>query len=225
MKKDFQNLSQVALFADISETELSSLFQCLSAQQKIYKKGEIIFAAGSAAELVGIVLSGQVQIVHDDYYGNRTIIAEIDSGQMFGEAYTCANTTALPFSVIAKLDSAILLIDYRKIVTTCNQACVYHNKLVYNMLQIIVDKNLTLNQKIMVLSKRSSREKLLAFLSTQAQKANSSEFNISFTRQDLADFLSLDRSAMSHELSKLREEGILEFQKNHFKLLYHPEHV
>ncbi len=225
MKKDFQNLSQVALFADISETELSSLFQCLSAQQKIYKKGEIIFAAGSAAELVGIVLSGQVQIVHDDYYGNRTIIAEIDSGQMFGEAYTCANTTALPFSVIAKLDSAILLIDYRKIITTCNQACVYHNKLVYNMLQIIVDKNLTLNQKIMVLSKRSSREKLLAFLSTQAQKANSSEFNISFTRQDLADFLSLDRSAMSHELSKLREEGILEFQKNHFKLLYHPEHV
>ncbi|MCE5196380.1 MAG: Crp/Fnr family transcriptional regulator [Negativicutes bacterium] len=225
MKKDFQNISRVDLFADISETELNSLFHCLSARQKLYSKGEIIFAAGSAAELVGIVLSGQVQIIHDDYYGNRTIIAEIESGQMFGETYTCAKTAALPFSVVAKLDSAILLIDYKKIITTCNQACVYHHKLVYNMLQIIVAKNLTLNQKIMVLSKRSSREKLLAFLSTQAQKANSNEFNISLSRQDLADFLSLDRSAMSHELSKLREEGVLEFQKNHFKLLCHPEQV
>lgn len=225
MIKDFHNISQVALFADISEAELSSLLLCLSAQQKTYQKGETIFAAGSAAELVGIVLTGQVQIVHDDYYGNRTIIAEIDAGQMFGETYTCAKDTALPFSVIAKADSSILLIDYRRIITTCSKACVYHNKLVYNMLQIIVDKNLTLNQKIMFLSKRSTREKLLAFLSAQAQKASSSEFLISFTRQELADFLSLDRSAMSHELCKLRDEGILEFQKNHFKLLYRPEHV
>ena len=154
-----------------------------------------------------------------DFYGNRNIVASVHQGQLFGEAFACGDIKILPVSAFATEDSIIMLINYRKILTICSNCCQFHNKLIYNMLRIVANKNIFLTQKIEFLSKRTTKEKVLGYLAQEAKKAGSGSFSIPFNRQELADFLFVDRSALSNELSKLRKEGILEFHKNNFTLL------
>ena len=151
-------------------------------------------------------------------FENKNIVAFIEKGQLFGEAFACADLKILPVSVFSAEDSEIMLIDYRKIITTCSNTCSFHSKLIYNMLRIVANKNIILSQKIEFISKRTTKEKLLAYLSSEAKKAGSNSFSIPFSRQELADFLSVDRSAMSAELCKLRDSGVIEFNKNKFVL-------
>lgn len=219
MNQFYDVIKNVPLFYGIKETELTKLLTCLRAKKEQYAAGEVIFAEGGQAELVGVVLNGKVQIVTHDFYGNRTIVATVFPGQLFGEAFACAGVQTLPISAIAANESDILLIDYRKIITTCSSACVFHNRMIQNMLKIVADKNLILNQKIEIISKRSTKEKLIAYLLAQAKKQDSDFLTIPFNRQELADYLCVDRSAMTTELGKLRREGKLEFYKNTFKLL------
>lgn len=219
MNQIYDVIKNVPLFYGIQETQLTKLLTCLRAKKKQYPAGTVIFAEGGLAELVGIVLGGKVQIVTHDFYGNRTIVATIFPGQLFGEAFACAGVQTLPVSAIAMEESQILLIDYRKIITTCSNACVFHNQMIQNMLKIVADKNLILSQKIEIISKRSTKEKLMSFLLLQAKKQESEFFTIPFNRQELADYLCVDRSAMTSELGKLQKDGKLEFYKNKFKLL------
>ena len=218
MEKYLELLKTVSLFRDIEITDIKSLLICLSAKKENFKAKEAIFLAGDKAEYVGIVLSGQVQVVKEDFYGNKNIVASVEKGQLFGEAFACADIRIIPVSVFATEDCEIMLIDYRKIITTCPHNCSFHSKLIYNMLRIVANKNIMLSQKIEFISKRTTKEKLLAYLSSEAKKAGSNSFNIPYNRQELADFLSVDRSAMSAELCKLRDNGILEFDKNNFIL-------
>ena len=218
MEKYLNVLKRVPLFADIEVSDIQSLLKCLSAKTESFKAKQAIFLAGNKAEYVGIVLSGKVQIIKEDFYGNRNILASASAGQLFGESFACADLKILPVSVFCVEDSEIMLIDYRKIITTCSKNCVFHSKLIYNMLRIISCKNIMLSQKMELISKRSTKEKLLAYLSSEAKKARSKSFSISFNRQELADYLYVDRSAMSAELCKLRDDGILEFNKNNFIL-------
>lgn len=219
MKKYIDILKGVPLFWEIEEEDLYSLLQCLGAKIVSFKPNAIIFEEGDVAELVGIVLSGEVQIVKDDFYGNRNIVASIHGGQLFGEAFACCDIQTLPVSALATCDSIIMLMDYRKIITSCPNACIFHNKLIYNMLRVVANKNVILNQKIEFISKRTTKEKLMAYLLYEAKKASNNSFSIPFNRQELADFLFVDRSAMSNELCKLRDQGVLEFHKNKFRLL------
>ena len=218
MKKYLEILKKVALFNGIGEENLQGLLICLGIKIVHYNRGQTLFSSGTDTLSLGIVLSGQVHIVKEDYYGNRHIIACIDAGNIFGEAFVCAEIKTLPVSISAITESDIMFIDYHKIIAPCSNACAFHGKLIDNMLKIIARKNILLSQKIDLISRRSTREKLLAYLSFQAENAHSSHFSIPFNRQELADYLSVDRSAMSAELCKMRDEGLLQFNKNQFEL-------
>jgi CRP-like cAMP-binding protein len=206
------------LFLGIDGAELHTLLDCLSASKKRYKKGGFIFRAEENVTSVGVVLSGSVHVIQEDFWGNRTILARIGPGGLFGEAFSCAEVDKLPVSVMAAESAEILFIDYKRIVTTCSSSCSFHTGLIKNMMHILARKNVLLTQKIEFVTQRTTKDKLLAYLSAQARQAASDTFEIPFSRQELADYLSVDRSAMSNELCKMRDEGILRFHKNHFEL-------
>lgn len=207
------------LFADIQKEQLKSLLNCLSAIQNRYDKNVYIFRAEEPAQYVGIVLSGGVNIIQEDFWGNRTILTHIEPGGMFGEAFSCAETEKLPVSVITTEPSDILLIDFRKIITVCSSACQFHSQLISNMLRILASKNIMLTRKMEYISQRTIREKLLSFLSGQAVQEKSSEIMIPYNRQELADFLCVERSALSRELALMKKDGLLNYEKNRFVLL------
>ncbi len=211
-------LSQSLLFQGIAEKDIGSMLGCLSAREKTYKKNAYILSAGDSVTEVGIVLSGSVNVIKEDFWGNRAIIAKSGAGELFAEAFSCIDTDKLPISIVASENSEVLFIDYKKIITTCSSACTFHTLLINNMIKILANKNIMLMQKIEHTACRTTRDKLLSYLSAQAIQAQSNSFTIPFNRQELADYLSVDRSAMSNELSKLRNEGILEFNKSRFHL-------
>ncbi|HOQ01922.1 MAG TPA: Crp/Fnr family transcriptional regulator [Acetivibrio clariflavus] len=219
MKEYLNVLCNSPLFSGIEKTDLDKMLKCLSARKASYAKDEYILSAGDAINDVGIVLYGSVNIIKEDFWGNRAILTKVQSGEMFGEAFAFANIQKLPVSAVATEKTEVLFVDFGKITTTCSSACLFHSRLIQNILKILASKNIMLTQKLEHIVKRTTREKLLSYLSEQAIKSGSNTFSIPFNRQELADYLSVDRSAMSKELCKLRDEGILEFNKNHFKLV------
>ncbi|PKM74417.1 MAG: Crp/Fnr family transcriptional regulator [Firmicutes bacterium HGW-Firmicutes-16] len=219
MEKHFEILKRCGLFAGIEETELKSLLSCLAAKTVRFDKNCIVFRCGEAISSFGIVLSGQVQIYQDDYFGNRSILGNVGPGGLFGESFAFAEINELPVSVITPTESELMFIDCGRLSSPCANACSFHSRLIRNLMNIIARKNVTLTQKIEFTSKRTTREKLLSYLSSEAQKAKSNSFSIPFSRQELADYLSVDRSAMSAELGRLKDDGVLDFRKNQFELL------
>lgn len=219
MKKYLDILKTNSLFSGIDETDLENMLHCLSATVKSFSKNEIIYMMGEKISKVGIVVEGSVHIVKEDILGNRNIIAQINSGQIFGEAFACAAIDKLPISVNASTNCTVMFIDYKKVIYTCNNSCIFHHKLLENMLGILAMKNILLSNKIEHVSKRTIREKALSYLFSQAQQQGKSSFKISFNRQELADYLCVDRSALSSELGKLRDEGIIEFNRSDFRIL------
>lgn len=219
MKRYVIILQRSPLFKSMSEQDLLAMLTCLSATVKEYHKNECIWLSGDQVKQVGLVLNGEVLIIKDDLYGNRSVLTNVCVGDLFGEAFSCAGIKSLPVSVITVSKSTIMLIDYQRIINTCSNTCVFHMKLIENMLKILADKNIMLTQKIDHMSQRTTREKLLSYLSDVSTRANSTTFNIPFNRQELADYLCVDRSAMSSELGKLKAEGIIDFDRNEFKFL------
>lgn len=207
------------LFAGIDESRLESLLLCLNALKRQFHRDEFIFLAGARATSVGLVVSGGVRVLQEDFWGRRMILAQLGPGELFGEAFSCAGKTALPVSVIASEDCEVMLIDYRKIVTTCSSACDVHTTLIMNMMHILAEKNILLTRKIEYLSKRTTRDKLLSFLSARAVSAGSTTVEIPFNRQELADYLCVERSAMSRELGLMQAEGLIRYDKKRFELL------
>ena len=219
MEEYFEIISASPLFFGVSPEELALLLNCLQARVVAVAKGEPVFLEGDEAGFVGMVLEGAVQVVRDDYFGNRSVMALGEIGDIFGEAFACANVETMPVSGYALQNSKIMLLSCRKMLTVCTNACRFHNQLVKNLLQIVAQKNLLLNRKIQFMSQKTTQEKLMAYLLDQAKQKNSPEFTIPLDRQTLADFLGVERSAMSAELSKLRKSGALECTGSHFRLL------
>ena len=219
MKKFIPVLKRTRLFAGVGDDEIASMLSCLGARLKTYKKGEYVFRQGEHISDITVLVEGDLHIQRDDYWGDRSILGQVTVGEMFGEAYAVEDSGALLNDVVAIEDSAVILFDVKRILTTCSSTCRFHAIVVQNLFFAISEKNRKLVQKLGILSKRTTREKLISYLSEQAQKQNSGSFTIPFNRQQLADFLSVDRSAMSNELCKMRDEGLLEFDKNRFKLL------
>lgn len=219
MKDYFPVLRQCPLFEGIDEADIPGLLACLQANAAAFTKGQTVFAEGASSGKVGIVLSGCVQVAKEDYYGNRSILAQMEPAEMFGESFACAGVTELPVSVCAAEDTRVLLIDCHRITTSCSNACGFHNQMIHNLLRIVAQNNLRMNQKLEILQRRTTREKLMTYLLMHAKKQGSNRFTIPFDRQALADYLGVERSAMSAEISKLRAEGVLESEKNRFVLL------
>ena len=217
MKKIFDAIKSNPLFNGVAFSDFERMFSCLSARTAKYKKGEIILLSGNTVSFVGLIISGSVKVIKEDMDGRLTILTELLVPDIFGEVFACAGVAHSPVTVEASSDAEILLIDYKKIISTCSSACPFHAKLVENMLGLLANKNLMLNQKIEILSKRTTREKLLCFFDMQRGAAK--RFTIPFNREELAHYLCVDRSAMSNELSKMRDEGLIQFQRNEFVIL------
>ncbi len=213
-------LKRTQLFAGIGDEEITSMLTCLEARVHAYKKGEYVLRRGEHLNDITVLVEGNLHIQKDDYWGNRSILGQIAVGEMFGEAYIAPESGALINDVLAVEDSTVIFFDVKRVIATCPSACRFHAMVVQNLFFAISEKNRKLVQKLGYLSKRTTREKLIAYLSEEARRQNSSEITIPYNRQQLADFLSVDRSAMSNELSKMRKEGLLEYKKNQFVLLY-----
>ena len=217
-------LSACPLFEGIGAEDREAMLACLGARQLTCEKDSAIFREGDPAVPIGIVVGGSVQIIREDYYGNRSILARIGPSGLFGETFACAGAETFPVSAVAAEDCTVLLIDSRRITSPCQNACGFHRQMIYNMLKIVAEKNLLLNRKIEIISRRTTREKLMAYLLLQAKQHGSDSFTIPYDRQALADYLEVERSAMSAEISKLRRDGILESEKNRFRLLNQEPH-
>ena len=219
MRKFLNVLKKCPLFFDVTDDNIIAMLDCLKSRIDIFDKNYTIFSEESPAKYIGIVLSGSVHITRTDYYGNRSILGNLCEGELFAEAFACMQMTSMPVSVIANERSEIMFIDCNHILHTCQNGCPFHQQLIYNLVKVLAAKTVMFQQKIEITSKRTTREKLLTYLTICAKKNNKNSFKIPFTRQELADYLEVDRSGLSAEISKLRKEGILECKRNYFKLL------
>ncbi|MDR1641198.1 MAG: Crp/Fnr family transcriptional regulator [Clostridiales bacterium] len=207
------------LFKGVAKPDLEPLLGCLGLRLQTYKKGEAIWHAGDSVREIGIVSSGCVHVLKLDAWGNSNIIAEIEAGGLFGEAVVFSISGEIPNSVVACEDTEVGFFSFMRLLTTCPSSCAFHSLAIRNMIVAFARKNMMLEEKMEHITKRSTREKLLSYLSSQSRQKQSRKFDISFDRQELADYLSVDRSALSLAMSKLKDEGIILYRKNHFVLL------
>lgn len=208
-------LQSSPLFKGLTENEIKEALTALSAIPMNYQKGSYLYHVGDSTATFGLVLSGMIHIIKEDYWGNRTILSNVDAGNLFAEAYACAQSP-LSVSVLAASNCEIIKLDINALLTSNNQITpIIH----HNLMMILARKNVVLSNQITHLSQRRLRDKLLSYLSEQAKKQGDSSFDIPYNRQELADLLCADRSALSAELSRLKQEGILDYHKQHFKLL------
>lgn len=219
MKRYIPILKNTQLFSGASDEDIEAMLGCLQARLCTYKKGEYVLREGERIERLMMLVKGELHIQRDDYWGNRSIISMVGVGEMFGEAYAAPESGPLMNDVLAVEDSAVIFLDIGKLLTVCPNGCKFHAMAVKNLFFAISEKNRKLVRKLGYMSRRTTREKLIAYLSEEAKRQNSGSFSIPFNRQQLADFLSVDRSAMSNELCRLRDEGLIEFEKNRFRLL------
>ena len=219
MKKYFEILRKCALFENIEDKSLCALLGCIGARVESFGKKYTVFSEGSPARYIGILLSGAVQIVQNDYYGNRSILTEVAPAEMFAEAFACAEIESIPVSIVAIEPSEVMLVDCHRVLHSCSNACSFHQQMIYNLMRDLAEQTIVFHRRIEITSKRSTREKLMTYLAQCAQKAGSSSFEIPFDRQELADYLEVDRSGLSVEIGKMKKEGLLENRKNRFTLL------
>lgn len=217
--KEFRQLIQNApLFRGITVEQLDQMLSCLDARRRNFSKNEYIYQGEDSFQRVCLVLSGSVCTLKEDQLGNRTILTREGPGELVGECFAGGHVSTLPISLMANEPCELLLLDYRRMVASCPRACPSHAKMIENMVDILALKNLQLTQKMEHITKRTTKEKLLSYLSEQAQLQQSAQFTIPFNREQLASYLCVERTAMCAELSKLRKDGVIRFRKNEFTL-------
>lgn len=219
MEKYFPVLRTCPLFHGIGSEHLTAVIDCLGARAVYFHKKEIVWREGQPATHIGIVLSGSVQIMQVDYFGNRSIVAGAGPSELFGESFACAGVESVPVDVVAAEDTCILLAECFRILQSCSQPCEFHRQLVYNLMGVVARKNLVLHRKLEITSRRSTREKLMTYLQQQAKDHGSSCFEIPYNRQELADYLGVDRSGLSVEIGRLGREGRIRADKKKFQIL------
>ena len=216
---DFVNLlKKTDLFANIADDEIELLLDCLDAKVTTYRKNQYIWMQGDANYNVGIVLTGQVNIIKEDVSGNRSLIASITAPNIFGESLVCSEIPVSPVTVQATENSKIMTIAFLTLIKTCESSCSFHTRLIQNMLKIIATKNLNLNKKLDHLSKKTTQQKLASYILDNLSTQNTLSASIPFNREELADYLGVNRSALSRELSKMRDVDIIHYKKNLFTI-------
>ena len=212
-------LANTALFRGTSPQEAEAMLNCLGAMERGYAKGEQIYHSGDYVTDLGMVLSGSILIQTDDLWGNTTVLDKIGPGQIFAETYACVPGEPLMVDVVAAEESQVLFLNVERVLQVCPHTCAHHSKLIRNLLLLSAQKNLNLSRKILFTASKTIRGRLEAYLSDQAVKNGSSSFTIPFNRQQLADYLNVDRSALSAELGKMQREGLLRVKKNLFEIM------
>ena len=212
------------LFAGISEEGVDQVLACLSARPRHFDKQAMLLRAGDAP-VMGVVLAGSVHILQEDFWGNRSLLGRAGPGDLFAEAFACAGVLRLPVSVEACEPTDVLLLDAGRLSAVCPAACPHHVQMIRNLLRLMAEKNVGLARKVEHMARRTTRDQLLSYLSAEARRSGGSAFSIPFNRQQLADYLAVDRSAMCSELSRLRDEGLLDFHRSAFVLRQELERI
>ncbi len=218
MKNFLPVIASSRLFSGISEAEISAMLSCLSAKKESFPKEAFLLRAGDTTQSIGLVLSGTILIIQEDIWGNRNIVSKAGPGQTFAATFACAPGALLNVSVTAETPVTVLFLNIRRILTLCPSACAHHNRIIRNLLGELASKNLRFSEKLTHMGQRTTRAKLMSYLSAEAQRLGSCEFDIPYSRQQLADYLAIERSGLSVELGKMRDAGLLDFHKNHFIL-------
>ena len=218
MENYFSVLRSSQLFSGVSEDELAAMLSCLDANKESFPKGAFLLRAGDTTEAIGVVLSGSVLILQEDIWGNRNILSKAGPGQTFAAAFACSHGAVLNMSVTAETPVTVMFLNVKRILNICSSACSHHSRIIRNLLGELADKNLQFSEKLTHMGQRTTRAKLMSFFSSEAQRLGKYEFDIPFSRQQLADYLAVERSGLSLELGKMRSDGLLDFNKNHFVL-------
>ena len=218
MKEFFPVLRSSQLFSGVSEEELTAMLTCLGAEKRSFPKEVFLLRSGDTAESIGLVLSGSVLVIQEDIWGNRNILSRTAPGQTYAAAFACAPNSVSNVSVVTETPTAVLFLNVKRLLTVCPSACAHHSRIIRNLLSDLAGKNLLLNEKLTHIAQRTTRAKLMSYLSAEAQRRGAVEFDIPFSRQQLADFLAVERSGLSLELGKMKKEGLLDFHKEHFVL-------
>ena len=219
MQKYLPILQSCPFFNGMRDDEILSILHCVQASTVARPRGTYILRAGDTTEVMGLVLSGSVLILQEDLWGHRNILSKCTTGDFFGEPYAATSGAVLNVNAVAEDDCELLFLNVKRLLMSCPTACGHHQKLIRNLVSVLANRLLVFNDKITHVSKRSTREKLLSYLSTESLRQASLSFDIPFDRQQLADYLCVDRAAMSVELSKLQKEGILKTKRRHFELI------
>ena len=218
MKEFLPVIRSSSLFSGISVAELTAMLSCLETREERFPKDTFLLRAGDTAESIGLVLSGSVLVVQEDIWGNRNILSKAGPGQTFAAAYACAPGSLLNVSVLAETPVTAMFLNVKRVLNVCPSACEHHSRIIRNLLGELAEKNLRFGEKLTHMGQRTTRAKLMSYFSAEAQRLGTYEFDIPFSRQQLADYLAVERSGLSLELGKMRSEGLLDFHKSHFVL-------
>lgn len=206
------------LLAGIKIEELDVMLDCIGYHIYAYEKGEIVAFEGENMKHIGIVISGAVDMIKEDLWGNRTMLTRVRKDDLFGETFACGEDNLSIVTFVVSEKAQVLFLPFNRVMHSCTNACVFHHQLIENMVRVIANKNRDLMRKVEVVSKKTLREKILAYLSIQAQMQNSRYFEIPLGRIELAEYLCADRSALTRELTKMKEEGLIDYDKNCFRI-------
>lgn len=218
MKNFLSVIKSSQLFSGVSEDELTAMLSCLDTRMESFPKDTFLLRVGDTAESFGIVLSGSVLIIQEDIWGNRNILSKAGAGQTFAAAYACAPGSVLNVSVVAETSVNVMFLNVKRVINMCPSACSHHSRIIRNLLGELAEKNLRLGEKLTHMGQRTTRAKLMSYFSAEAQRLGKYEFDIPFSRQQLADYLAVERSGLSLEIGKMKKDGLLDFHKNHFVL-------
>lgn len=218
MKEFFSVIRSSQLFSGISEDELEAMLNCLDTRKVNFPKDTFLLRVGDPAESIGFVLSGSVLVIQEDIWGNRNILSKAGAGQTFAAAYACAPGSVLNVSVVAETAVSVMYLNVKRVLDVCPSACAHHSRIIRNLIGELAAKNLRFSEKLTHMGQRTTRAKLMSYFSAEAQRLGSYEFDIPFSRQQLADYLAVERSGLSLELGKMKRDGLLDFHKSHFVL-------
>jgi CRP-like cAMP-binding protein len=219
MEQYYPVIKSCALFRAIGETDFGHLMQCLGAQVKSFQSEEYIFFAGDEINMVGIVLTGIVEIMKENIAGNKHIVAFLGPADMFAEGIVCTVKRVSPVTVRVKEEAKVLFIPYERILKACGNACNFHISLVHNMMIVLGEKNVNLNRKLELLTLKGMREKIASFLLNESNERGSNMFQIMLNRTELADYLNVSRTSMCRELTRMKDEGMIDFYGQSFKII------
>lgn len=219
MELDFKKIALFPIFHGIREEDLPAMLNCLGSFQKNYQKDEVIFLESNEIRNVGIILSGTVHMVKEDSEGYQTFLVAMKENELFGESFSCGSRLDAYVSFLAASPCTVLFLPFHRVLHSCKMSCTFHHRLIENMVRLIGDKNVKLMRKIEVISKKTLREKILAYLQQQAVEQSSRQFIIPLGRLELAEYLCADRSALTRELSSMQRDGLIIYDKNTFQLL------
>lgn len=211
-------LRESKIFSGIDEVEITGMLKCLDTRKKDCPRGSYILHAGESVTSIGLILSGSVLIIQEDVWGNRNIVSRVGEGETFALAVACAPGSLINSAVVAETDTKVMFLSVKRILTICSSACTCHNRLIQNLIGELAEKNMKFSEKITHMGQRTTKDKVMSYLSSEAQRRGNYAFDIPFSRQQLADFLSVDRSGLSVILSEMKKEGLIDYEKNHFIL-------